>query len=250
MKRLRENTQCISISRMPSILRKNTTILLLSGVYLLGLMSCAPPSTYQSPRVLKPGERVLGVGVSIARFDQICPIDPSIYYRFGLSDRIDMGFKLFAFPNIDYFHYESPTWKDALLGYSLFIDTKYSFIEKPLVSGDIGFWTWADYFAPDNELTGLGVHPLLLLGRERAYGGIGFHYARIRHKQWRMDEDDPHISVSKVAFPRVLMGASFSWRKFQFNPALNLYFKPSLSKLSRTSIVAEIGIQYTFSKQE
>ncbi|MCH8011213.1 MAG: hypothetical protein IIA61_04575 [Candidatus Marinimicrobia bacterium] len=226
------------------------------AIGLLIFMGCAPPSTYQSPRVLEPREKVLGVGFSLLRFNEedgeevaIVPSDLSVYARFGVYNKMDIGFKIFGFPNPDYFDLASPTWEDALLGYSLFFDIKYNFMKRPLlVSGNVGFFR-AGAWPFESKLDIRGIHPTLLFGSERVYGGIGWNYLIFREEHGIIRQSSKEPSI------RVLVGTSLTKWKFQINPELNFYFRlPAHNSetilYSYPFFVAGFGLQYLFGSKK
>lgn len=252
--RFKANTPCVAIFlEVRLILRNSLFISLLTGVVFYGLISCTP-SIYQSPKVLKPGEKVLGIGFSFQRIKEedgeeaaIIPTDLSLYTRFGVFNRMDIGFKIFGFPNLNYSDLESPTWEDALLGYSLFFDAKYNLVQQPLlISVDVGFLRASSYPFED-RLDTRGIHPMLLFGSEHSYGGIGWNYL-IFH------EDNGQIRrSSKEPSVRALIGTSLSRGRFQFNPELSFCFRLPKHKsktlfYSYPFFAVGFGIQYTFSK--
>jgi hypothetical protein len=174
-------------------------------IFISVIVSCVP-SSYHSPRVLKPGERTMGIGYALSKEDAG---DFSLCFRYGVFNRADCGLKVSGLPGGSY---------------GVFFDTKYGFLEHPfLLSGDLGFMTFADLFAPDYEFRAYGFHPTLFFGSDRLYGGIGWNYMLFRKVQWPMAPEGPFISTSRVSSLRIVIGTSWG-KRWKFNPEIILNF--------------------------
>jgi hypothetical protein len=199
---------------------------------LIFIIANCVPSSYQSPRVLRPGEKAVGAGFALVKAEYVTPIDPFLCFRYGVFKKADLGLKFSGYPD---------------LGYGIFFDTKYSFLEQPLlISGDLGFMVIADYWTPDNEAKIFGFHPTIFFGNEKIYGGIGWNYFIVREKKPPMF-GGPYISVSRESFPRIMIGTSLG-RRLKFNT--EVIFSSYLVEGSSGSIVVGFGIRYVFFKKK
>lgn len=199
-------------------------------ILILVIVNCVP-SSYQSPRVLKPREKALGVGFSFGKYDDITPADLSPYFRYGVFNKVDLGLKICGFPEF---------------GYSLFFDTKYCFLEQPfLITGDLGFMTYADYFAPDCDLKAYGFHPTVLFGNDQIYGGVGWNYFLLREKNEPMFEE-PYISISRESGPRIMIGTSLG-RRWKFYS--EIIFNFHTGDRSPAPVIVGFGIHRVFIKK-
>ena len=127
---------CGRMSRLGLIMKK--VGLLLFTYLILVYTGCGHVSTYQSPKILNPGEKLWGTGISLNNNKELknsFPIallsDLSIYTRYGLSDRAENGFKLsFSLPFLlTSYHYK----------YLLLQTAPVKPMKKPLlVTGDLG----------------------------------------------------------------------------------------------------------------
>jgi hypothetical protein len=201
-------------------------ILLIS---ISAIVSCVP-SSYQSPKVLRPGEKALGAGLAFAKYENVTPMDPFLCFRYGVFDKVDLGLKAFGFPD---------------LGYSVFFDAKYSLLEQPiLISGNLGFMAIAEHFPDDDEAKVFGLHPTILLGSEKIYGGIGWDYLIIRETKSPMFEA-PYVSIRRESSPRLMIGTSLGG-KWKFNSEL-MFWSDSKERLSGP--VVGFGIHRVFIKK-
>lgn len=199
-------------------------ILLIS---ISAIVSCVP-SSYQSPKVLRPGEKALGAGLAFAKYENVTAMDPFLCFRYGVFDKVDLGLKVFGFPD---------------LGYSVFFDAKYSLLERPLlISGDLGFIAGADYFAPENETKVFGLHPTIFLGSAKIYGGIGWDYLIIRETKSPMFKA-PYVSISRESFPRIMIGTSLGG-KWKLNS--ELIFRSYSKDRFSAPVVVGFGIHRVF----
>jgi len=197
-------------------------------ILILVIVNCVP-SSYQSPKVLRPGEKALGAGVFFGKYESVIPVDLSLYFRHGVFEKADLGLKVSGFPD---------------LGHNVFFDAKYNFLEQPLlISGDFGFMTFAEYFTPDDELKALGFHPTVLFGSNRIYGGIGWNYFILREKKSPMFKE-PYVSISRESGPRLLIGTSLG-RKWKFNSEL-IFSSYSKDRFPGSVVVVGFGIHRVF----
>lgn len=214
---------------MAKKMKKMTNYLLGTLTIFISIIISCVPSSYHSPKVLKPGEKTLGIGYAFSKKDVG---DFSTCFRYGVFHRMDCGLKMIGHPAI---------------GYGVFFDTKYGFMEHPfLLSGDLGFMTFADLYAPDYEFRAYGFHPTLFFGRDRLYGGIGWNYMLLREVQWPMSPEGPFISTSRVSSLRVLIGASWG-KRWKFNPEIILTF-PSRDRYT-APVIAGFGFHRGFIKK-
>lgn len=187
---------------------------------LLILTGCF--SAYQSPKVLEPGERRLGAGISFGTENlKTAPgkwtkhyylFDGSVFYRSSLTDNMDGGIRIIGFPGVN----------GMVIG-----DVKYQFLRKPLlVSGTFGLAYWVGNYS-DNAR---GFHRMLMFGSRHAYVGI----------YW---DDFKSYRLRGVTF-----GSCFSFRgRFRLNPEVSYCYGPKMAD-TPYYVVFGLGIQYCFPK--
>jgi len=195
---------------------------------ILVFTGCGHTSTYQSPKILNQGEKLLGTGISIntnKEFPLGLLSDLSIYVRYGLSDRAENGLKLsFSLP----FLFASYHYK-----YLLLQTTPEKSMKKPLlVSGDLGLAIGIS----TGGTPAVGFHPTLLFGREDFYGGVS----------------------TNLIFPlpyhssRIFAGASMGNDKWKFNPEISydiLSIPHGKATLRNQIIVVGFSIQRIFGEK-
>jgi hypothetical protein len=164
---------------------------------------CASFSTYQSPEVLEPQEKALGIGFSEifnADNSKITSGPMEIYGRFGIVKNLDVGVKLAGF----------------IPWLTVFTDVKYQFLREPImVSADLGY-----SFFHLEDITTHGLYPMVLLGRKYLYGGIKAIYL----SSWGTIEPFDESAISgHLFFPGVVVGTSFGDRTRLLLEA-NIYF--------------------------
>ncbi len=167
---------------------------------LIILSGCVSLSTYQSPKILDKGDAQVGVGM-LAGFGEIREValgEVSLIGRYGISDRMDIGAKIYGLPHLVQF-------------YSLYGDLRYQLLTEPLyVSGAFGVST---FHVEDYRSTGL--YPTIMFGTERIYGGV---------KWIRMISSSDEMEESLgTNFAGVVAGATFG-KRLSFMPELNVYF--------------------------
>ncbi|RPH89264.1 MAG: hypothetical protein EHM72_20615 [Calditrichaeota bacterium] len=199
---------------------------ILQFIPLLVAMNCVP-SSYHSPRVLRPGEMSVGAGLSLP----VTQGDVSLCLRSGIIKNLDLGIKLGG-------------WGDC---YGLFSDIKYCIVKQPLlISANMGFLYHQDTFMTETEPRTQGIHPTILLGSDRIYGGIGWNYSIERetyssmlppYKTW--------IITTRSSGPRIMLGASWG-NRWKFNPEIIFNFDP-LGRSNGTVMVG-CGIHRVFGK--
>ncbi|MEO0206424.1 MAG: hypothetical protein ABIL22_07100, partial [candidate division WOR-3 bacterium] len=168
---------------------------------LVMLTGCMSVTTFQSPKVLDPGEKTAGIGVGAHggyAYGYIKPLHIDIFARIGLMKKIDAGIKLYSY---------------GVLG-----DMKYQVIKSPLFTSlDIGF---SYVYGPDFDgyRSVLGAYPMLIIGTERYYTGAKF----IHVKDVSLTDQKEYLKTDIYTFPAVLMGASFG-NKLKIIPELNIY---------------------------
>jgi hypothetical protein len=157
-------------------------------------------TTFQTAETLPPGEEVLGVG-------GMFPGPPlEVYYRLGLTDKMDMGFKADLL-------YEG--W------YGLRGEVKFQFRDSPVVLAGL-FGTGA-YIPSPNE-GGLSnasyfIYPTLLAGGRHIYFGA--------RSTIMIEEVDDRTSFS--VHPGIVAGLSINMfsGKYSLLPEVNVYFEPT-----------------------
>lgn len=123
------------------------TALMLTGCYSL--------TTFQSAKVLDPGQAAFGGGAAIAAGGVF---ETTAFGRIGLSQNSDVGFKAFGLPGF---------------GFGLFGDMKYQFLKTiPYAAVDFG----ASYMHGSSDFgsdywNSVGLYPTLLFGDEKTYAG-------------------------------------------------------------------------------
>ncbi|NOZ62378.1 MAG: hypothetical protein GXO74_11940 [Calditrichaeota bacterium] len=196
-------------------------------LFLLVTISCIP-ANYLSPKVLKPGEKTLGLGLSCSNSGEFFEVIPSFCFRAGFFNAMDMGISLTAFPGF---------------GQGVFLDSKLKLAEKPLfISFDSGFLMTTQYFSSDNEEIGLAFHPLFLFGSENIYAGLGWNFNIHREKSYPMGKE-PIVKRSRESTPLILLGTSYG-KKWKFS--IQTIFSPSSKNSLNPSSILQIGFYYCF----
>lgn len=186
------------------------------------------PSGYQSPRTLRPGQASVGAGVALP----FTYGDLSLCLRCGVIKNLDVGIKMGGSND----------------GYGVFSDIKYCFLKHPLlVAADLGFIYHEGEFMNEYEPRTQGVHPTILLGSDRFYGGIGWNYSVKRETHYSMG---PSYSVwdivTRSSGPRIMLGTSWG-RRWKFNPEIIFNFDPLLRH--DAGVMIGCGIHRFFGKQ-
>jgi len=186
-------------------------------ISLLVEMSCVP-SGYQSPRVLRPGQMSVGAGLAMP----VTNGDLSLCLRCGVIKNLDVGIKYGGYPEI---------------AYGIFSDIKYCFVKQPLlIAADLGFIYHKDLFMSENEPQTHGLHPTVLLGNDRFYGGIGWNYSIHRETYYLWSPPKKEVTTTRSSGPRIMLGASWG-KRWKFNPEIIFNFDP----LSRPDGIVMIG---------
>jgi len=203
----------------------NIIFLLLVTIGLTISIGCF--STYQSPKVLDPGERRLGVGFAFGKeklryksgvwVENTYIFDGSIFYREGLGHNTDTGIKILGVPG-DF---------GAILG-----DVKYQIIKRPLmISGSFGLAYWIkkdnNAYKSENGLSGLNF--MLMFGNERVYSNL--HWNFFKHYNLR----------------GITLGTSFPMfgEKIRVNPEATYCYGHNMADMPYF-IALGLGIQYCF----
>ncbi|MDZ7262200.1 MAG: hypothetical protein ONB05_08865 [candidate division KSB1 bacterium] len=180
-------------------------------------MNCVP-SGYQSPRVLRPGQASVGVGVALPLTNG----DVSLCLRCGVIKNLDVGIKFGGYSEI---------------AYGIFSDIKYCFAEQPLlIAADLGFIYYKETFMSETETRTHGLHPTVLLGSDRFYGGIGWNYSIQRETYVIWNPPKEWIKTTHSSGPRIMLGASWG-KRWKFNPEIIFNFDP----LARPDGIVIIG---------
>lgn len=204
-------------------LANNSAVILLFISLVIG-MNCVP-SSYQSPRALRPGQFSVGAGVAV-------PYDLSLCLRYGVVKNLDIGIKYGGYSENEY---------------GLFSDIKYCFISKPLlIAVDVGFICYRFDFFSENEPRTQGLHPTLLLGNDRFYGGIGWNYSVHRETYVNWDPPKQWVETTRSSGPRIMFGSSLG-KRWKFNPEIIFNFDPLLRH--DAVVMVGCGIHRVFGKQ-
>ena len=153
-----------------------------------------------------------------------------------------MGLYIFGLPD---------PYEGRLMGYRLFFDTKFNFVEHPLlISGDLGFMAWGIQAPLDDWITTVGLHPIVLIGSNHLYGGLGWNYLEFRTKHdHAADHVDPvplqETHTSRELFPRIMLGIA-AGKKWRFSSEISYYFETQ----SYPSLVVGFGIHRNFTKKK
>jgi hypothetical protein len=130
-------------------------VILLSAMSLLFLTNCISFSTLQSVETLEPGTVSISAGMATLVEDgEPAGILPELGMRYGLTDRIDVGAKIF-------------------LPAALFIDTKVELIQKPVtVSFDLGYsMLQINSGSGESKYQMNALYPMLMVGQKHWYVG-------------------------------------------------------------------------------
>jgi hypothetical protein len=180
-------------------------------VLLLALLpGCISLSTFQSPRVLDPGEGQIGAGILFGvdlEGEESGLGELSILGRYGVGERVDVGGKIWGFP--------------PFLG--IYADVRYQLLREPLlVSGALG----ASWFQFDELSTG-ALYPTVMFGTERVFGGARWTFLSGR--------DNDLEETYGTDFPGLVVGASFG-RRLIFTPEVNVLFGEETAVLPGASV--------------
>jgi hypothetical protein len=169
-----------------------------------------PLINFQSPAVLSPGERFLGVGMAGPypfRNGEV-----AIYGRIPLAQNLDGGGKFFLPPGF-------------------VADIKASVSTKPILTAlDIGlfsFWGWGK-----NSDYGYGVLAQILGGRSHFYGGVKVLYWLARNS-----------SIESHLLPEVLIGASIG-NRYRITPEVAVAFGANQSGEARGGLSVLVGLGF------
>lgn len=122
---------------------------------ILSLTGCFSLTTFQSAKVLDPGQAAFGAGAAIATGGVF---ETNAFGRIGLSQNSDMGFKAFGLPGF---------------GFGLFGDMKYQFLKTiPYAAVDFGasYMHGSSSFG-SGDWSSVGLYPMVLFGDEKTYAG-------------------------------------------------------------------------------
>lgn len=202
--------------------------LLVFVLVLPTLSGCFSLTTYQSARVLEPGEKVVGAGLGgfVEATDGGASVGLlDLYGRMSLSPEVDAGVKVTGFP---------------LLGGLVFADVKRQVLRDPLyVAADLGASVFVSFIYDETgPIYLLGLYPMVLAGTEHVYAG-----ARLSLLGGGNLEDDALIDFTGVGvLPGAVVGGKFGTR-LQVLPELNLYVLPEDGSVL---LVPALGLQYSF----
>jgi hypothetical protein len=186
---------------MKNKIRRIKVVRLIYLLIVLNFLGCASFSTFQSPSVLEPGEKAVGIGFS-SQFDtddKMTLSSMDIYGRFGVIKNLDVGVRLSEF---------YPFLK-------VFTDVKYRILREPVVvSVNMGYSFYVEHIKTH------GFYPMILFGKDNLYGGIKV----ILHSIWgRVEPFDKNVSTKYLIFPGFMVGTAFGDRTRLLLEA-NIYF--------------------------
>lgn len=179
---------------------------------LIGTMmvcGCISHTTFQSPKVLDPGQVNVGLGAmgwmqrnDSDRHQGFLEVD--LYGRIGLTRNLDAGIKLFGpFGGI-------------------FGDAKYQLWQRPpFLSADLGFSYGRFGDMPDSgdDFYYFGFYPMLLIGYEDLYGGVKLIYVEeTRHRSYGPGGTE----TERYSRPGIVLGATVGAR-VKMRPEVNIY---------------------------
>jgi len=184
---------------------------------ILFFTGCLSLSTFQSPEVLRPGEKAIGIALSgIGEGKEMSLYCLEVYGRYGVGEKCDAGIKMF-FPG----------------GIGVLGDIKQQHKLKPLlVSSDFG----VSYFYGIEDFHVMGFYSTVLFGGKHFYSGL---------KCIIWGTFDNGLSVCPPLLG-ILIGASIG-NTIRVLPEINLYFFPETNGYCSTPFYTPgIGIQFTF----
>ena len=185
-------------------------------------------TTFQSPAVLEPDQRAIGVGASvISDLEKGWLGEFDIYGRTGINQNLDAGFK-----------YSLPL---AISG-----DLKYQILSKPILfSADLGVsYGYIPGIISDasNSTHFIAIQPMLLAGSKHIYGGIKSWIPFMSFSIERGGiETDVGIGFGAPAF---FLGASIG-DKLRILPEANFYLTIGQESYD-LFLISGIGLQYVF----
>ena len=168
-------------------------ILLLS----LTINNCISLSTFQSAQTIEDGKFALTGGTVGFIEEGDAGIFPEIGFRYGMTNRADLGLKL-------------------VLPLLIVGDIKYELIQAPVtISFDFGFSVF-----PDDNYRAVALYPMLIAGTDKWYVGVKKTYARYTGTDifWGTYEYD-----EVVWYPPVIVIGGVFGEKLRILPELNIY---------------------------
>ena len=190
------------------------THLCLAGALLL-LSGCVSLSTYQSPRVLDPGESHLGAGVMLGAGGAGVG-EFAVLGRRGVAEGFDLGAKVWGVP--------------PFLG--IYGDVRSQLQTEPfLVSGTLGASFFSVRQTVDGEETGTSttaLYPAVLIGSDRLFAGA--RWTQLFGSAGDLEER------YGLGFPGVILGASFGSR-VSVAPEVNVHFGDDVLVLPGAALI-------------
>lgn len=199
---------------------------LISALLVAGLLSsCISFSTLQSVETLDPGEVSVSAGLSIlgAEDDNVGAL-PEVGMRIGLTDRIDVGAKLF-------------------LSLAVFVDGKVELIQKPLtVSLDMGYSTFTLKSGDgDTKNRTDGFYPMLMVGQKHWYAAVKPMFIRSTGELGIFGTTS-NYTVPSLMGTDLVVGAVLG-KRFRLIPEVNFLFSPDWTE---TVIIPGLGVELHF----
>lgn len=174
-------------------------------------------STYQSPKILEKGSGQIGFGIlaGVGIENQETGLgEISLIGRYGISERMDVGAKLYGMPQLLEFH-------------SFYGDLRHQILTDPIyLSGSMGIST----FSVD-DFRSIGLYPTVMAGTERLYGGV--KWIRL------ISTSDQTEESLGTHFPGFVAGANFGGR-ISVMPEVNIYFSEDIL------VFPGVGLTYRF----
>jgi hypothetical protein len=187
---------------------------------------CISVSNFQSPKVLKPGKKIYGIG-AVTTIDNrspfVEPVQIDVHSRLGIMNWFDVGFNVFS-----------------ARGVGVGSDIKFQIIKKPVFfSFAQGFsYSYSHIRAQPNDYMShiLGIYSTFLLGNERFYMGYKT-LAELNNLFMRR--------TSLYQFPGYFVGFS-AGDKLRLNPEIGYYGTSPGRYSSFGPVVIGVGLQYGF----
>jgi hypothetical protein len=214
---------------MQKLIIKCTFILALPVILLSP--GCASYSTFQTPEVLEPGEKTLGIGYTVGINSETGENSGDMleaFGRYGIKQNWDIGMKVAGAP---------PLWGVYIA------DVKYQLKSEPLfVAADIGIsYSKLEGIFEDTDIITWGLYPMIIAGTKHVHAGVKLVYMNTSGEIDMFGSSTPF--KGSATFPGLFLGFRIG-NKYRLMPELNVYF-PS-GKDSEPFKVGGICFQFAF----
>ena len=214
--------------------------------YLISLFIClsfvlSGCTTMQSPKVLKPGEKLAGGSIFLSVYE-ISGFE--VFGRFGMTENADIGFRAA-------FH----TQYTAI---GIATDVKYQILRRPFyLAADLELSMARQSHFDDTVDYYYGITPLILFGGDHLYCGFKTAFAIYKSAYFYAYRPNHWILINTDDWifnfcPVVVLGCSIG-KNFRVVPEISMYIKetgyPFLFP-NKYLVIAALGFQYVYRRSE